>query len=215
MRSLTPLASPWNELVSGLSLFSGTVDDFLSMNASTRQLWRAPTPNFTSNQSPLLNHVQPTYTSAPSSNGIICSPNLTITELASTPGFQLQLPTFSTFQGNEQTSRGSFFSMSLGEFDLRGAQPTDDALTESIFRLMQHANGKENRVESLEPAILLNDMQALLRFAQRADSLPSPCQYCGNVTEPSVWEELKLADSLLLAAQSVAINCNGEAHYST
>jgi hypothetical protein len=189
------------------------------MDTSIQQLWGAPTPIIASHHSPAVDNSQSISPFGPLSNGSMSSPILNVTELASTRGFLLRSPMPRIPQWNEAISGLPHSFGALNEFNLGVAQASDCALEESMSRLMQLVNKRETIVESDSLVRLRCDLQTLKNYAQIANPPSTLSEMPGNSLdhcEPeevsNVLEELKLANSLLLATLSVVINCNGMIH---
>ncbi|KAK3342067.1 hypothetical protein B0T25DRAFT_511599 [Lasiosphaeria hispida] len=86
----------------------------------------------------------------------------------------------------------------------------DLELEQCIYRLVEYINGKESTVASDDAQQMIEDLEALLRSAEREESKADshPCdQLCGE--EPNVSRELKLIRRLIASAPQLAVNETG------
>ncbi|KAI9666158.1 MAG: hypothetical protein M1821_004093 [Bathelium mastoideum] len=93
--------------------------------------------------------------------------------------------------------------------DVHAIRKTDTTLEDSISRLMELVDEKECTVESDEALQLINDLQTLLDSAQRSSLSETRTKHhrtCKGETTLHVSRELKLANSLICSASSIAIN---------
>jgi hypothetical protein len=100
---------------------------------------------------------------------------------------------------------------------------TDLALEKSISRLTKLVARKECTVESDDAEELMKDLQTLLEYAQKEQSISTPlggicsdiCQDSQLEIDSNVSKELNLVNSLISSAPSIAINKNGMLYPTT
>lgn len=94
--------------------------------------------------------------------------------------------------------------------DPPGTPAIDLELEESLARLVECIGGKESTVASEDAQQLIDDLEALLRAAEREESRPKNPSggHCGQ--EDDVSGEFKLIRRLLAAAPALAVNRTGK-----
>jgi len=207
--------SQCNEPVHEFSLFLGSLDEFISMDALAQGQWMASTPIIVSGRSPILSNIRYPLASKYPGDQTASSPVLNMTSPTSISDFLSQSIGL-TPQQIEPILELSHFENPSNEFDQEAASKRKCPLEECISWIIRLINENERVIESHKLVQLQGDLKAILSWAQKAECLSPLSGVRRRRCErgASFFHELDLVNNLLLAAPKVETKCDGSIRLS-